>query len=99
MLWNHQSCAAFFQSYNENLDSLVVMWWVVGSFKPGVVDTYFHVCKGPFGMRLNRISHARGGGNFKSMKENAGTAVNNTEVILKARPPPKGALDTPENAL
>jgi benzil reductase ((S)-benzoin forming) len=83
--------AAFFQSYKvlEREFRQLGGHVVVGSFKPGVVDTSMQGT-----IRDASESAMPVVGTFKIMKEKAGAAVNNA---LKARPPPKGALDTPEN--
>jgi len=90
------SKAAFFQSYRvlerefrETLGGKVV----VGSFKPGVVDTSMQGT-------IRQAPHEAmpGVGTFKKMKEMvAGVGGDNTTTISKARPPPSGALDSPEN--
>ena len=83
--------AAFFQSYKvlEREFRQLGGHVVVGSFKPGVVDTSMQGT-----IRDASESEMPVVGTFKIMKEKAGAAVNNA---LKARPPPKGALDTPDN--
>lgn len=85
------SKAAFFQSYKVlerefREDGGKVL---VGSFKPGVVNTEMQGT-----IRDAPASSMPAVDNFKAMKERA------DDVVLsatKARPPPKGALDTPDN--
>ena len=83
--------AAFFQSYlilerefREAGGSVVV-----GSFKPGVVDTAMQGVIRDAPEKAMPIV-----GNFKGMKAKA-DAIG--EQGPKARPPPAGALDSPEN--
>ena len=84
--------AAFFQSYKvlerefrETLGGKVV----VGSFKPGVVDTSMQgtIREAP----KNAMPIVD---NFKKMKEKVAATSSGPD---KARPPPAGALDSPEN--
>lgn len=84
--------AAFFQSYKvlerefRHLGGKVV----VGSFKPGVVDT---------SMQANIRDAPKEAmpvvGNFQGMKDRMAETA--PSVVSGARPPPKGALDSPEN--
>ena len=60
----------------------------MGSFKPGVVDTSMQGT-----IRTSDESVMPIVKNFKKMKDNAST----TTATSGARPPPAGALDTPEN--
>jgi NAD(P)-dependent dehydrogenase (short-subunit alcohol dehydrogenase family) len=87
--------AAFFQSHKvldrefDNLGSKVV----VGSFKPGVVDTSMQSV-----IRESPTDKMPLVGNFQAMKEKAVEHAQSGNVnVSKARPPPKGALDSPEN--
>ncbi len=85
------SKAAFFQSYKvlEREFREAGGQVVVGSFKPGVVNTEMQGT-----IREAPESAMPNVGNFKSMKKKADASASAT---TKARPPPKGALDTPEN--
>lgn len=60
----------------------------VGSFKPGVVDTAMQGT-----IREAPKESMPVVGNFQNMKAN----VNEDEQVVAARPPPKGALDSPDN--
>lgn len=60
----------------------------VGSFKPGVVDTAMQGT-----IREAPKESMPVVGNFQNMK----AKVDATEIVQAARPPPKGALDSPEN--
>ena len=85
------SKAAFFQSFKVlerefREDGGKV---VVGSFKPGVVDT-----KVQGTIREAPASSMPVVGNFKAMKEKADASAT---AATQARPPPSGALDTPAN--
>ena len=86
------SKAAFFQSYKvlerefrETLGGKVV----VGSFKPGVVDTSMQRT-----IREAPADAMPGVSNFQKMKEKV--AEHGTDAT-KPRPPPPGALDSPDN--
>lgn len=60
----------------------------VGSFKPGVVDTDMQgTIRGAPEESMPLV------GNFHNMK----AKVDASEIVKAARPPPKGALDSPEN--
>jgi len=85
------SKAAFFQSYKvlEREFREAGGKVVVGSFKPGVVDTAVQET-----IREAPATSMPAVANFKAMKENADSASSSS---IKARPPPKGALDAPEN--
>lgn len=83
--------AAFYQSFKvlsrefEHLGGKVV----VGSFKPGVVDTSMQSV-----IRNASVESMPVVGNFQAMKEKMrGTVTSPT----KAMPPPNGALDSPDN--
>lgn len=84
--------AAFFQSYKvlerefrETLGGKVV----VGSFKPGVVDTQMQGAIREAPKEAMPIVE-----NFKKMKEGMSNPQGTPD---KARPPPPGALDSPDN--
>lgn len=86
------SKAAFFQSYKvlsrefrETLGGKVV----VGSFKPGIVDTSMQGT-----IRDSSVEDMPIVENFKKMKDKAST---NGGAVANARPPPAGALDSPDN--
>ncbi|KAG7344143.1 short-chain alcohol dehydrogenase/reductase [Nitzschia inconspicua] len=85
--------AAFFQSFKvlsrefEHLGGKVV----VGSFKPGVVDTSMQGV-----IRESPAESMPVVGNFKALKEKV-LAQAAEGASTKAMPPPKGALDSPEN--
>ncbi|CAB9530081.1 short-chain dehydrogenase reductase (Partial), partial [Seminavis robusta] len=83
--------AAFFASYKilerefrESLGGKVV----IGTFKPGVVDTSMQGT-----IREAPTNSMPVVGNFQKMKEKAA----NHAMANKARPPPPGALDSPDN--
>lgn len=61
----------------------------VGTFKPGVVDT---AMQGTIRLAPKEVFPMSD--NFYKMKENAETVVSE---VLKAKPPPNGALDSPDN--
>jgi benzil reductase ((S)-benzoin forming) len=84
--------AAFFQSFKvlerefrETLGGKVV----VGSFKPGVVDTSMQGT-----IREAPVEAMPSVANFKNMKDKVAP---NSANATKACPPPAGTLDTPEN--
>lgn len=85
--------AAFFQSFKvlsrefDHLGGKVV----VGSFKPGVVDTSMQGI-----IRESPKESMPMVANFQAMKERA-TATASESPPNKAMPPPKGALDSPDN--
>jgi benzil reductase ((S)-benzoin forming) len=84
--------AAFFQSFSKVLErefreSSLGGKVVVGSFKPGVVDTAIQET-----IRDSSKSDMPSVQAFKHMKEKA-----NGGDVSKGRPPPSGALDTAEN--
>lgn len=83
--------AAFFQSFRvlerEFRDAGGKV--VVGSFKPGVVDTTMQGT-----IRSSSDKNMPAVQMFKTMKEKVAAGDDNPS---KARPPPKGSLDTPEN--
>ncbi|KAL3917141.1 MAG: hypothetical protein SGILL_004853 [Bacillariaceae sp.] len=87
--------AAFFQSFKvlsreyDHLGAKVV----VGSFKPGVVDTPMQGV-----IRESPSDKMPVVGNFQAMKEKATEhAKSGSMDTSKARPPPTGALDSPDN--
>lgn len=81
--------AAFFQSFKvlerefRHLGGKVL----VGSFKPGVVDTSMQAT-----IRDAPADSMPIVGNFQGMKDRM-----EVKPVAKARPPPKGALDSPDN--
>lgn len=81
--------AAFFQSFRvlerELRDSQVI----VGSFKPGVVDTAMQGT-----IRSSSTTSMPAVQRFVNLKEGTTTV---TATATAARPPPSGALDSPEN--
>jgi NAD(P)-dependent dehydrogenase (short-subunit alcohol dehydrogenase family) len=84
--------AAFFQSYKvlecefRHAGGNVV----VGSFKPGIVDTTMQgVIRDAPATAMPSV------GNFKAMKDRF--EVSDVGDTIQARPPPAGALDSPEN--
>jgi benzil reductase ((S)-benzoin forming) len=85
--------AAFFQSFKvlsrefEHLGGKVV----VGSFKPGVVDTSMQGV-----IRESPAESMPVVDNFKVMKEKT-LAAGQASDASKAKPPPNGALDSPDN--
>ena len=86
--------AAFFQSFRvlsrefEHLGGKVV----VGSFKPGIVDTSMQgVIRDAPADTMPMV------GNFKEMKEKSMEYSKTSTGVSEARPPPKGALDSPDN--
>eukprot|EP00523_Entomoneis_sp_CCMP467_P007450 CAMPEP_0168740190 /NCGR_PEP_ID=MMETSP0724-20121128/11848_1 /TAXON_ID=265536 /ORGANISM="Amphiprora sp., Strain CCMP467" /LENGTH=303 /DNA_ID=CAMNT_0008787611 /DNA_START=141 /DNA_END=1052 /DNA_ORIENTATION=- len=83
--------AAFFQSYKvlEREFRQAGGDVVVGSFKPGVVDTSMQSTIRDAPTEAMPIVQ-----NFKNMKAKADKQ---TEAVSVARPPPSGALDTPDN--
>jgi NAD(P)-dependent dehydrogenase (short-subunit alcohol dehydrogenase family) len=83
--------AAFFQSYKVLQQEFGQLGGkvVVGSFKPGVVDTPMQGT-----IREAPETSMPAVGNFKTMKAKMEETATNT---TKARPPPTGALDAPEN--
>lgn len=87
------SKAAFFQSFKvlEREFREAGGKVVVGSFKPGVVDTPVQGT-----IRESSESSMPIVQNFRNMKEKA-SQLEEEKVAPGARPPPKGALDTPEN--
>jgi len=64
----------------------------VGSFKPGVVDTDMQGT-----IRSARPDEMPVVGNFHNMKKNAVTEEEDGAGASVARPPPEGALDSPDN--
>jgi benzil reductase ((S)-benzoin forming) len=85
--------AAFYQSFKvlsrefENLGGKVV----VGSFKPGVVDTSMQSV-----IRESPAESMPIVDNFKAMKDKTLTQTSE-DAPFEARPPPNGALDSPDN--
>lgn len=88
------SKAAFYQAFKAMDKEFVHLGGSVrvGSFKPGVIDTAMQgVIRNSSKDSMPLVER------FQSMKENMTTTMTTMTTTVGARPPPSGALDSPEN--